>query len=124
MTQRARIPAVVVVFADRLHELLGKRLVGVYLGGWLVMGDFIERSSDYDLLVVVSGDLSSADLGRLAALHERLVDELPDAIRLEGDYVPREAFARWARATRFRSFARAGCSQSQNRCSRPTTSQT
>jgi len=87
----AGIPPVVTVFADRLHELLGERLVGVYLGGSLVMGDFIEGSSDYDLLVVVSGDLSSADLSRLAALHDHLVDELPDAIRLEGDYVPREA---------------------------------
>ena len=87
----AGIPPVVTLFADRLHELLGERLVGVYLGGSLVMGDFIEGSSDYDLLVVVSGDLSSADLSRLAALHDHLVDELPDAIRLEGDYVPREA---------------------------------
>jgi hypothetical protein len=86
-----RIPEVVGVFAGRLHELLGERLVGVYLGGSLVMGDFIEGSSDYDVLVVVSVDLSSADLGRLAALHDRLMDELPDAIRLEGDYVPREA---------------------------------
>jgi hypothetical protein len=55
------------------------------------MGDFVEGSSDYDVLVVVSGDLSSADLSGLAALHDRLMDELPDAIRLEGDYVPREA---------------------------------
>jgi predicted nucleotidyltransferase len=80
-----RIPPVVTVLADRLHELLGERLVGVYLGGSLVMGDFIAGSSDYDLLVVVSGDVSSADLSRLVALHERLVDELPNAIRLEGD---------------------------------------
>jgi hypothetical protein len=86
-----RIPAVVVVFARRLQELLGERLVGVYLGGSLVMADFVEGSSDYDLLVVVGGDLSSDDLGRLAALHERLVDEFPDAICLEGDYVPRDA---------------------------------
>ena len=86
-----RIPPVVTVLADRLHELLGERLVGVYLGGSFVMDDFVGSSSDYDVLVVVSGDLSSADLSRLAALHDRLVDELPDAIRLEGDYVPREA---------------------------------
>jgi hypothetical protein len=33
------------------------------------MGDFIEGSSDYDMLVVLSGELSSADLRRLAKLH-------------------------------------------------------
>jgi hypothetical protein len=67
-----RIPPVVAVFADRLRELLDERLVGVYLGGSLVMGDFIEGSSEYDLLVVLSVDPSSADISRLAASHPGL----------------------------------------------------
>jgi hypothetical protein len=53
------------------------------------MGDFVEGSSDYDLLVIVADDLSSNDLAALAAFHDSLVSEFPEAIRLEGDYVPR-----------------------------------
>jgi hypothetical protein len=84
-----RFPSVVNALSDRLHALLGSRLVGVYLGGSFVMDDFVEGSSDYDVLVIVADELSSTDLSRLTALHDRLLSEFPDAIRLEGDYVPR-----------------------------------
>jgi len=84
----AGLPPVVNAFADRLRQFFGPRLVGVYLGCSVVMDDFVEGSSDYDLLVIVADDLSSRDLSALDALHRQLRHEFPDAIRLEGDYVP------------------------------------
>jgi hypothetical protein len=74
--------------ADRLEDLLGERLVSVILGGSWSMGDFVEGGSDLDLLVVVSDELSREDLSRLSALHERLLLTEPEAVLLEGDYVP------------------------------------
>jgi hypothetical protein len=83
-------PPIVVAFADRLQDLLGERLLAVFLGGSWSMGDFVAGESDLDLLVVVSDELSPGDLTRLAALHEALLAAEPEAMQLEGDYVPRE----------------------------------
>ncbi len=83
-------PPVVVAFAERIQDLLGDRLVAIYLGGSWSMGDFVEGASDFDLLVVVADELSATDLASVASLHEALLAERPDAARLDGDYVPRD----------------------------------
>jgi len=88
MIDRPRPPAVVSTFADELRRLLGDRLIGVYLGGSFSAGDFVEGSSDYDLLVLVATPLSPDDLAALSALHGRIMRAYPDAQLLEGDYVP------------------------------------
>jgi hypothetical protein len=85
---RAR-PPIVDVLADRLRDLLGARLIAVILGGSWSLGDFVEGDSDLDLLVLVSDELSADDLTRLSSLHETLLIEQPEAVLLEGDYVPR-----------------------------------
>jgi hypothetical protein len=85
--QIPEIPRAVGAFAAGLLAVFRERLNGVYLGGSYAMGDFTD-SSDYDVLVVVEGDLSAGDLDALEALHERLDREDPDAQRLEVDYAP------------------------------------
>jgi hypothetical protein len=89
MSNDERLPVVVMAFAQSLRESLGDRLIGVYLGGSFSMGDFVENVSDYDLLVVVAEPLLPPTLVALSALHDRLLATYPDAVRLEGDYVPR-----------------------------------
>ena len=84
------VPSIVTTFVARLSEVLGGRLVAVVLGGSWTMGDFVDGHSDLDLLVITADELSSDDLARLAALHERLLSEKPDARLVEGDYVPRD----------------------------------
>lgn len=88
MAARPPVPPVVSAFAAELRSLLGDRLVGVYLGGSFSLGDFVDGTSDYDLLVVVADPLSADDLARLASLHEALLERYGDARRLEGDYAP------------------------------------
>lgn len=83
------VPPVVVAFADRLHDLLGERLLAVIVGGSWSMGDFVDGQSDLDLLVVISDELSPGDLAQLATLHKTLLAERPESRQLEGDYVPR-----------------------------------
>ncbi len=53
------------------------------------MGDFAAESSDYDILVVIEDNLTPTNLGGISDLHQRLLQDHPDAWRLEGDYAPR-----------------------------------
>lgn len=83
------VPVVVTALAAGLARILGPRLVGVYLGGSISMGDFVAATSDVDVLIVTEGHLLLPDITAIAALHQRLAQEHPDACRLEGDYAPR-----------------------------------
>lgn len=76
--------------ANGLQSILGGRLVGLYLGGSLALGDFCEASSDLDFLAVTDGALSPEDLLAVGMFHGELAERHPIAIRLEGDYAPRE----------------------------------
>jgi hypothetical protein len=73
-----------------LLKILGNRLVGVYLGGSLSMGDFCAETSDMDFLVVTRGELSMEDSLAVELLHRDLLRRHPYAARLEGDYAPVE----------------------------------
>ena len=76
-------------YARRVREILGSRLVGVYLGGSYGTGELMP-GSDYDIAVVITDDLTATDVGRVRALHAQLVRDDPDARRLEGDYLVHE----------------------------------
>jgi len=76
--------------ARGLSKILGSRLIGVYLGGSLVLGDFQEATSDLDFLVITRGHLSVEDGLAVALLHRDLLKRHPHARRLEGDYAPHE----------------------------------
>ncbi len=73
---------------EGLVAILGERLVGVYLGGSLSLGDFCEASSDVDFLVVTRAPLSTEEVQALEWLHRALLQSYPYASRLEGDYAP------------------------------------
>lgn len=77
-------------FASGLRWVLGDRLVGVYLGGSISLGDYCEESSDLDFLVVTAGRLSPEELQALEVFHREFLAAYPAARRLEGDYAPRE----------------------------------
>jgi hypothetical protein len=57
------------------------------------MGDDVAGASDYDILAVTEGNLTTEDLSAFEALHRHLLREYPDAERLEGDYAPRHLLA-------------------------------
>lgn len=67
---------IAVLFA-RLQSLLGSKLVGLYLEGSLVLGDFDPKTSDIDLLAAVSGEIDDAEYAALEEMHANLVKEYP-----------------------------------------------
>ncbi|HWI61796.1 MAG TPA: aminoglycoside adenylyltransferase domain-containing protein [Symbiobacteriaceae bacterium] len=75
---------------DGLKKILDSKLLGVYLGGSVAMGDFCEASSDLDFLVVTQDRLSQEDALAVQLLHKDLLRRHPYAARLEGDYAPRQ----------------------------------
>lgn len=52
-----------------IHAILGDRLVGIYLYGSLVTGDFDPTVSDVDLVAVVTSELTAAEFAQLDRLH-------------------------------------------------------
>jgi hypothetical protein len=84
------VRAVMWALADGARDILGERLLGLYLGGSASMGDFCEASSDVDFLAVTDGPPTVDDLDRLGVLHDRLRQEVMYGDRLEGEYAPRD----------------------------------
>lgn len=92
----ASITALLVALLAGQRAVLGEKLLGVYLRGSLVTGDFDPQSSDVDLFCVVSERLSNAEFDALARMHERLgARPHPYAREVELAYVPRESARRW-----------------------------
>jgi predicted nucleotidyltransferase len=77
---------------DRVKQILGQNLVGLYLYGSLVTGDFDPEISDMDMLAVVSSDVDEAQFERLHAMHDGLEAENPRwKDRIEVQYVSTHA---------------------------------
>jgi len=68
-TPYADINGVLGTLLSGIHGVLQQRLVGVFLYGSLVTGDFDRDSSDIDLLAATSSDITEAEFERLRSLH-------------------------------------------------------
>lgn len=80
----------------RLRETLGAKLLGLYLYGSLVWGDFDERRSDVDMLAVLDGDITDCELASLEAMHDAFAREYPAwRDRIEVQYNAADALAHW-----------------------------
>ncbi|HEY6297239.1 MAG TPA: nucleotidyltransferase domain-containing protein [Streptosporangiaceae bacterium] len=86
---RPELPADIALLLDRLREALVARggLVGVYLYGSLVTGDFSPARSDIDVLVMVEREPDKAAIGELSQLHSALASSDDPAGRLHCLYV-------------------------------------
>ncbi len=73
---------------DGLRSVLREELVGVYLYGSLISGDFDPDISDIDLVVVMTTALDSIKFNALHRLHQSVVERHPDWYdRLELAYI-------------------------------------
>ena len=98
-----RLPPVVLPIVERLSEnmqrCLGDSLVGLYVQGSLVVGDF-DPFSDVDFIAVVSGELSEDQVADLNEMHSRLFNSgLEFSRRLEGSYFPVGLLSRPSKAS-------------------------
>jgi predicted nucleotidyltransferase len=81
---RPELPADIALLLERLRDRLLARggLVGVYLYGSLVTGDFSPARSDIDVLVMVERQPDEAEIGELRELHTALASSDDPARRL------------------------------------------
>jgi predicted nucleotidyltransferase len=63
---------------DGIAETLADDVVGLYLYGSLVHGDFTPGVSDIDLLAVCRRFITEADVHRLRKMHRRIADRHPE----------------------------------------------
>jgi len=61
-----------------MHEILGENIMGLYLYGSLVWGDFDEEISDIDLLTVTKKPLNDTEFTLLEKMHHDLVELYKD----------------------------------------------
>lgn len=81
------------VLVARIEAVVGSsQLLGAYLYGSLVSGDFVEGSSDIDVLTLLDSALDTPTLKALARLHSTFALDFPDwSDRVEVQYVPAES---------------------------------
>jgi hypothetical protein len=87
---------------DRTSELLDRFLTGLgpavplvalWAHGSLVMGDYQPGRSDLDMIAVVGAELSDGQKDEVTRLHQRLIEEFPQATKLHCSYLVRSRLA-------------------------------
>ena len=85
---------------DELTQSLSSDLVGVYLYGSLISGDFEIAISDIDLVVVLETELDQQQFQTLRKMHGRVVSDHPEwRDRLELAYISRRGLKTFRMAT-------------------------
>jgi predicted nucleotidyltransferase len=72
------IGALLARLVDSHQEALGINLIGSYVFGSVVTGDFESGISDVDIVAVIRSNLKAAELAALAQLHLDIVEEMPE----------------------------------------------
>jgi hypothetical protein len=91
-TAYPQVNVLLAILRAQLRSILGERLVGLYLHGSLVMGDFDEEVSDLDLEAALTSELSDAELAALQTMHEEFAARYPAwDNRVEVCYISRAA---------------------------------
>lgn len=60
---------------SQLKEILGEKLVGFYLTGSLIFGDFDHNVSDIDLVAALSSDMDEVEFEALKKMHDNVARE-------------------------------------------------
>ena len=86
------INALLDVLLQNIQSILRNKLVGLYLGGSLVLGDFDKTISDIDLVAALSSDVNEREFDELKKMHEGIVVQYPEwDDRIEVCYISTDA---------------------------------
>ena len=95
-----RVETLLTRLVDGQTQALGVDLIGSYLFGSVVTGDFEPGVSDVDTVAVVRSDLTAAQLAALERLHRDIVEEMPRwEDRVEVVYLSAQALATFRSAS-------------------------
>lgn len=71
-----------------IQQLFAQKLVGLYLYGSLVTGDFDHRSSDIDLVAALAADVEPHEIEQIRIMHDRFAEQHAQWLdRIEVQYV-------------------------------------
>lgn len=91
LTPYSDINDLMILFSERLKEVLGDNLIGVYLTGSLSYGGFIPERSDLDFQVIVKNLLSQKELECVKRVHSDIEKKYKNwSKRIECSYFPVE----------------------------------
>ena len=91
-SERQQVTRILSQLIEGLKDILGDQLVGIYLYGSLITGDFNFKVSDIDLVVVLEDSLDDRLFASLYQLHTQVVSDFPAwDNRLELAYISRHA---------------------------------
>jgi hypothetical protein len=76
-TSSDEINALLGVLLARIQAVLGAKLVGLYLYGSLVTGDFDHETSDIDLVAAISTDRDEQEFAALQTFHHEFIEQHP-----------------------------------------------
>lgn len=74
-TPYIQVNELIELLLTRIRSVLESKLVGLYLGGSLVIGDFDPGTSDIDLLAALSNDIDDKEFEALRQMHEDIAKE-------------------------------------------------
>jgi predicted nucleotidyltransferase len=85
----SHIELIITDILSSLRSILKEKMVGLYLTGSLVYGDFDEGVSDIDLTAVLQSDLTHDEFAAIQQMHDDLARQFPEwEDRIEVCYVP------------------------------------
>lgn len=88
MNRLAHIETILTDFIAVNRETLGDKLLGLYIYGSYMTGDFTVGTSDLDMSAVLTDELTEAELANLHAMHDRFAEDHPEiAGRIECQYI-------------------------------------
>lgn len=83
------IENIVTDISHKIKQMLGDNMIGIYLFGSLVLGDFNENFSDIDLMIVLKRDINKGEFEKIKDLQKYISEKYPkfNADRLEMIFV-------------------------------------
>src|SRR5579863_8158095 len=96
LTPYTDINRLLALLLTRMQAVLGQKLVGLYIFGSLVAGDFDPGSSDIDLIAATSTYLDEDEIERLKVMHDDIAhQEKVWDDRIEVGYIPLDELRRY-----------------------------
>ncbi len=93
-TPHEDVNSIIQQLLSNIKELLGIKLVGFYLDGSLVLGDFDHDISDIDLVAALSSDMTDPEFGALQKMHADFAKQHKEwEDRIEVCYISTDALA-------------------------------
>lgn len=75
VTQYPEVNQLLKILLTRMQHILNKKLLGLYLEGSLIHGDFDLKNSDVDLVAILSSDLDNKEFDNLRKMHNNFINE-------------------------------------------------